>query len=307
MAIDIVFEKPPGPDSQFVEVEDGEGNSIRLGEWIEREDGYHVLRFNPEELVVGEKVRLSIKDDFKEETEAPKVPGAFQAFAQGPWRAWSVEVETVAELQKIADSCGSVITVKFTPACEDKGGYLFPLLVRHESQFEKKKDWSELAKSDEGLKVRELCGDARLFGAPDEAKLEEARKTIIKTGSQLRSKEERLKEEVEFRLNSIRAMARGGVVLGALQAEGDSDFWDDVRAQVELLKANAPFALTIDNEIDNFHEWLDTHVDAEGAKNFMKVLLRSFLTASLMEEKLRTPDDSGLMDKISELAKKDRE
>ena len=213
----------------------------------------------------------------------------------------------VAELQKLADICGSVSTVKFTPACEDKGGYLFPLLIRHESQFEKRKDWAEVAKSDEGQKVRELCGDARLFGAPDEDKLEEARKAVIKTGSQLRSEQERLNEDVQFRLNSIRAMARGGVVLGALQEEGDSEFWGDVRAQVELLKANAPFALTLDNEIDNFHEWLDTHVDADGAQNFMKVLLRSFLTASLMEGKLRTPDDSGLMDKISELAKKDQE
>ena len=37
--IDIVFDEPPGPKSgRFVEVEDANGNSIRFGEWIERDD-----------------------------------------------------------------------------------------------------------------------------------------------------------------------------------------------------------------------------------------------------------------------------
>ena len=35
--IDIVFDGPPGPEpGRFVEVEDTNGNSIRVGEWIER-------------------------------------------------------------------------------------------------------------------------------------------------------------------------------------------------------------------------------------------------------------------------------
>jgi hypothetical protein len=43
--IDIVFDGPPGPESgRFVEVEDAFGNSIRFGEWVQRPDGFWVLR-----------------------------------------------------------------------------------------------------------------------------------------------------------------------------------------------------------------------------------------------------------------------
>jgi hypothetical protein len=46
--IDIVFDGPPGPESgRFVEVEDSSGRSIKIGEWLQRNDGYWVLRFNP--------------------------------------------------------------------------------------------------------------------------------------------------------------------------------------------------------------------------------------------------------------------
>lgn len=42
---DIVFAGPPGPDAgRFVEVEDGSGKNIRFGEWIQRADGFWVLR-----------------------------------------------------------------------------------------------------------------------------------------------------------------------------------------------------------------------------------------------------------------------
>jgi hypothetical protein len=43
--IDIVFDGPPGPEAgRFVEVEDDAGKSIKFGEWVERPDGYWVLR-----------------------------------------------------------------------------------------------------------------------------------------------------------------------------------------------------------------------------------------------------------------------
>ncbi len=43
--IDIVFDGPPGPEScKFVEVEDDQGRSINFGDWVERDDGYWVLR-----------------------------------------------------------------------------------------------------------------------------------------------------------------------------------------------------------------------------------------------------------------------
>ena len=43
--IDIVFDGPPSHESgRFVEVEDRFGRSINFGTWVEREDGYWVLR-----------------------------------------------------------------------------------------------------------------------------------------------------------------------------------------------------------------------------------------------------------------------
>jgi hypothetical protein len=45
-SIDIVFDGPPSHESwRFVEVEQS-GRSIRFGEWVQREDGYWVLRFS---------------------------------------------------------------------------------------------------------------------------------------------------------------------------------------------------------------------------------------------------------------------
>lgn len=43
--IDIVFDGPPGPEAgRFIEVEDSSGKSISFGEWMQRPDGYWVLR-----------------------------------------------------------------------------------------------------------------------------------------------------------------------------------------------------------------------------------------------------------------------
>jgi hypothetical protein len=43
--IDIVFDGPPGPNpGRFVEVEDGSGRSVDVGDWIERGDRYWALR-----------------------------------------------------------------------------------------------------------------------------------------------------------------------------------------------------------------------------------------------------------------------
>lgn len=44
-AINIVFDGPPGSKSgRFVEVETDNGESIGIGKWIERDDGFWVLR-----------------------------------------------------------------------------------------------------------------------------------------------------------------------------------------------------------------------------------------------------------------------
>lgn len=43
--IDIVFDGPPGHEAgRFVEVENQNGQSIGLGKWVERADGFWALR-----------------------------------------------------------------------------------------------------------------------------------------------------------------------------------------------------------------------------------------------------------------------
>jgi hypothetical protein len=43
--IDIVFDAPPSPEgARLIEVEDDTGAGIDVGEWVERPDGYWVLR-----------------------------------------------------------------------------------------------------------------------------------------------------------------------------------------------------------------------------------------------------------------------
>ncbi len=49
--IDIVFDGPPGLEAgRFVEVENSEGRSIRLGSWVQRFDGFWVLRITSEDV-----------------------------------------------------------------------------------------------------------------------------------------------------------------------------------------------------------------------------------------------------------------
>lgn len=43
--IDIVFDGPLGPAGpRFIEVEDSQGASVRVGEWVKREDDLWALR-----------------------------------------------------------------------------------------------------------------------------------------------------------------------------------------------------------------------------------------------------------------------
>jgi hypothetical protein len=49
--IDIVFDGPPGPDPAcLIEIEDADGRSIEIGEWIERPDGTWALRINAKDF-----------------------------------------------------------------------------------------------------------------------------------------------------------------------------------------------------------------------------------------------------------------
>jgi hypothetical protein len=59
--IDIVFDGPPGPVAgRFVEVEDLSGASISVGEWLEREDGYWVLRIPGDDALSCEELGYHI-------------------------------------------------------------------------------------------------------------------------------------------------------------------------------------------------------------------------------------------------------
>ena len=52
--INIVFDGPPSHEGpRFVEVEDDEGHSIRVGEWVARGDGFWALRIEWTALGVG--------------------------------------------------------------------------------------------------------------------------------------------------------------------------------------------------------------------------------------------------------------
>lgn len=49
--IDVVFDGPPGHvPGRFIEVENDQGASVNVGEWIQRPDGYWVLRFTPADI-----------------------------------------------------------------------------------------------------------------------------------------------------------------------------------------------------------------------------------------------------------------
>ena len=47
--VDIVFDGPPSPKGcRFIEVEDAQGKSVRLGKWVDRGDGTWALRIDTE-------------------------------------------------------------------------------------------------------------------------------------------------------------------------------------------------------------------------------------------------------------------
>jgi|HubBroStandDraft_5_1064220.scaffolds.fasta_scaffold51463_2 hypothetical protein len=50
--LDIVFDGPPTANAgRFVEVEDDKSRSIAIGKWVDRGDGFYVLRITPKELL----------------------------------------------------------------------------------------------------------------------------------------------------------------------------------------------------------------------------------------------------------------
>ena len=67
--LQIVFDGPPGPEAgRFVEVEDSTGRSIRLGEWVKREDGLWALRITAVDVLQCVEA-ASIERQIREEEE----------------------------------------------------------------------------------------------------------------------------------------------------------------------------------------------------------------------------------------------
>lgn len=62
--VDVVLEKGPGPDSEFVEVEDDRGNSVSFGEWINPtgDERYWRLRFPIQRGAIPVPVLTSVQD-----------------------------------------------------------------------------------------------------------------------------------------------------------------------------------------------------------------------------------------------------
>ena len=65
--IRVVFDGPPGPEAgRFVEVENIEGASIRVGVWHERDDGFWELRISGVDLAEDAAVRQIIEEETRE-------------------------------------------------------------------------------------------------------------------------------------------------------------------------------------------------------------------------------------------------
>jgi hypothetical protein len=55
--LEFWFRKAPGPDTDFIEVENDQGKSVNVGTWRETDGGYHVLRITPEDFAKVENDR----------------------------------------------------------------------------------------------------------------------------------------------------------------------------------------------------------------------------------------------------------
>lgn len=98
--IDIVFDKIPSHDpAVFIEVENDKGASISLGAWINREDGYAVLRFpSPDRL---RELALSATEALEQATDRGVALAESLHEATNHAAYWERKAEELAE--RVAD------------------------------------------------------------------------------------------------------------------------------------------------------------------------------------------------------------
>ena len=222
------------------------------------------------------KVSLRVIDPNVKRSEAPKIPGAVQSSADENWRGWTVNLESIAELQAIAERTGSTITVEFSPA-NDK--YYKPTLKRAMSRYEKVSGWAELAKSDEGQKVRDLCGDT-LMGIK-KAEPSDLPERVSPEGTEITKGNIRQMSHIK----DIRDMSRASLAFNHMQGSGiDENFWPAVKDRLAHLRDNVPAILDLDTEVGHFVAWLE--MNGLDKNKFAHQLFRSFVMASLADDKV---------------------
>jgi hypothetical protein len=217
------------------------------------------------------KVNLRVVDPNVKRNEAPKIPGAFQSSAEAEWRGWSVNLETIADLQAVAERTGSKLIVEFAPRTDD---YYKPTLTRKLSDHEKKASWAKLAEEDGAQEVRELCGDALLgIEKPEQP---EQPSDVEMNGNN---------EQQMLRIRDIRAMSRASLAFNHMKGSGiDDNFWPAVKDRLARLRENVPALLDLDNEVGQFVAWLD--MNGLDKNKFAHQLFRSFVMASLADDKV---------------------
>jgi hypothetical protein len=121
--VDIVFAQTPGlstPDLLFVEVENSAGESISFGKWVQRDDGYWVLRIQPHDPGTPGKwvewvepysdgneavyMRMRVEDVIAcQRRREPRYTSDEQALDDFVATQWAVYVQDAPVMQTVAD------------------------------------------------------------------------------------------------------------------------------------------------------------------------------------------------------------
>lgn len=92
--IAIVFDKPPGPEApRFIEVEDSEGKSISIGEWVQNEEYWDFVIPDPREIQTLEADNAALRAEVGSLEDC--LVGARRDIERWHLRAWSADPDNV--------------------------------------------------------------------------------------------------------------------------------------------------------------------------------------------------------------------